>query len=69
MGVAKLKRLYRSRKNRMLAGILGGIAEMLKVDATIIRVIYVILLVVSAFIPLVILYFILYFVIPGEDSY
>lgn len=64
-----MKRLYRSRTNKMLAGILGGIAEMLKIDATIIRVIYVILLIVSAFVPLVLLYFILYFVIPGEDSY
>jgi len=69
MGVARMKRLYRSRTNKMLAGILGGIAEMLKIDATIIRVIYVILLIVSAFVPLVLLYFILYFVIPGEDSY
>ncbi|GGE36490.1 hypothetical protein GCM10011391_14110 [Pullulanibacillus camelliae] len=64
-----MKRLYRSRKNRMLAGILGGIAEMLNIDATIIRVIYVVLLVISAFFPLVLLYFILYFIIPGEDNY
>ena len=32
-----VKRLYRSRNDRMLAGVCGGLAEFLGVDATLIR--------------------------------
>lgn len=37
------KRLYRSRVNRKLAGVCGGIAEYFNVDPTIIRLVFVIL--------------------------
>lgn len=36
------KRLYRSRTNRMLFGVCGGLAEFLDIDPTIIRLIFVI---------------------------
>ncbi|GGH88921.1 phage shock protein C [Pullulanibacillus pueri] len=64
-----MKRLYRSRKNRMLSGILGGIGEFFNIDPTIIRVAYILLMVLTAFFPFFILYFIFYFVIPEEDNY
>jgi phage shock protein PspC (stress-responsive transcriptional regulator) len=34
-------RLYRSRRNRMIAGVCGGIGEYLKVDPTFIRLLWV----------------------------
>lgn len=37
------KKLYRSRVNRKLAGVCGGIAEYFNVDPTIIRLVFVIL--------------------------
>lgn len=37
----KVKRLYRSGENKMLAGICGGIAEYLNVDPTIIRLLWI----------------------------
>lgn len=36
------KQLLRSRKNRMIAGVCGGIAEYFNIDATIVRVLWVI---------------------------
>ena len=36
------KRLYRSTKNRMLAGVCGGIAEYANIDPTIVRLIAVV---------------------------
>jgi len=36
------KKLYRSQKNRMLAGVCGGIAEYLNLDPTIIRLAWVV---------------------------
>jgi phage shock protein C len=37
------KKLYRSRKNKVLAGVCGGIAEYFNQDPTIIRILWVIL--------------------------
>ena len=36
------KRLYRSNKDRMLAGICGGLAEYFNIDTTIVRLIAVV---------------------------
>ena len=37
----KGKRLYRSRKNRMIAGVCGGIAEYFDVDPTLVRLAWI----------------------------
>ena len=37
-----VKRLYRSEKNKIIAGVCGGIAEYLEVDPVIIRLIWVV---------------------------
>ena len=37
----EMKRLYRSKEDRMVGGVCGGIAEHLSVDPTLIRLLYV----------------------------
>jgi phage shock protein C len=37
------RKLYRSRKNRKLAGVCGGLGEYLNVDPTVIRVLFILL--------------------------
>jgi phage shock protein PspC (stress-responsive transcriptional regulator) len=61
------KRLYRSRKHKMLGGVCGGIAEYLGVDPTIVRVAWII---VSLFplIPGILVYIIAWIVIPKEPG-
>jgi phage shock protein C len=57
-----MKKLYRSKTNRMIAGVCGGIAEYFNVDPTLIRIIAIILLLpggLPGFIPYVILWAIL----------
>ncbi len=61
---SKPKRLYRSRDNRVVAGILGGIGEYLNVDPVAIRVLYVIFTAVTGFLPLLLAYLVLLFIIP-----
>lgn len=36
-GAMKMKKLYRSEKNRMIAGVCGGIAEYFGIDPTLVR--------------------------------
>ncbi|MBE3570064.1 MAG: PspC domain-containing protein [Bacillales bacterium] len=63
-----MKKLFRSRVDRKLAGVLGGIAQMLGVDSTIIRVLFIILLFPTGFFPLAITYLLLMFVMPNEED-
>jgi len=37
----KIKRLYRSKENKIIGGVCGGIAEHLNADPTIVRLIWV----------------------------
>jgi len=45
--MAKVKRLYRSGRNRVLVGICGGLGDYFDVDPTIVRLIWVILTLIS----------------------
>lgn len=40
----EIKRVYRSKKNKMLAGVCGGIAEYFEVDPVLVRLLFVLLL-------------------------
>ena len=58
------KRLHRSRTDRKLAGVLGGIAEYFGVDPSWVRIAYVILTIVTGVAPLAFLYLVAAFVVP-----
>jgi phage shock protein C len=61
------KRLLRSRTDRAIAGVCGGMAAYLGIDATVVRVVWAILGVVpGAIIGGLIAYFIAWIIIPEE---
>ena len=60
------KQLRRSRTNRMVAGVVGGLAEYFAVDPSLARVVYVVASVLSAAFPGILVYLILWLVIPEE---
>lgn len=60
------KKLKRSRNNKMIGGVLGGVAEYLELDATIVRVAYAVLTVFSAC-SLAFVYLICLVVMPLDD--
>ena len=62
------KKLYRSRKSSMIAGVCGGLAEYLGMDPTMMRMLYIIISLLSAAFPGVIVYIIAMFIIPLEDQ-
>lgn len=59
-----MKRLYRSRENRMIAGICGGLGEILNFDPTIIRLLLVFLAIITGILPLIVTYLIGWIIIP-----
>jgi phage shock protein PspC (stress-responsive transcriptional regulator) len=60
-------KLTRSRGDRILLGVLGGIAEHLGVDPTLVRLMFVVLLVFNPA-AMVLLYFLAALIIPEEGS-
>ena len=60
-------RLRRSRSNRMIAGVIGGLARYFSIDPTMARVIYVILSVVSVAFPGILVYILLWLIMPEGD--
>jgi len=56
--------LLRSRSNRVLGGVCGGIAEWLGWSPTWVRILYVVLSILSAAFPGTIVYLVLWLIIP-----
>jgi len=59
--------LRRSRRDRMIAGVVGGLADYFGVDSGLLRVIYVLVSIFSAAFPGVLVYIILWLLVPQED--
>lgn len=56
--------LYRSRRNSIIAGVCGGIAEWLGWNPTTVRILYVLVSILSAAFPGIIVYIILWILMP-----
>jgi phage shock protein PspC (stress-responsive transcriptional regulator) len=66
--VKRYKHLYRSRKNKFIAGILAGLAKYFNMDPTIIRIIFIILMVITGFAPMILTYVFAWIIIPEAPS-
>lgn len=62
------KRLYRNLNNKVLGGVLGGLATYLGWDANIMRLLYVVLCCVTYVWPLTLIYLIAWMVIPAANN-
>lgn len=62
------KRLVRIPKEKIIFGIIAGIADYYKFDRTILRLIFTFLVLITGFFPLVLLYIIAYFIIPVDNN-
>lgn len=61
----KVKKLYRSRKDKMIAGICGGIGEIYSLDPTMIRLVYALITIFSAG-TAILVYILGWIIIPEE---
>ena len=61
-------RLLRSRKDKMIAGVCGGIAEWMDWDPTVVRLAYILLSILSVAFPGILIYLILWLVTPQAET-
>lgn len=63
-----MKKLYKSKTNKMLDGVCGGLGEYFNIDPTLVRVGYVALSVLTGIVPGLIAYIALAIIMPRDGS-
>jgi len=61
-----MKRLYKSEKNKVFGGVVGGVGEYFNVDPVMLRLAWLLILVFTAIIPGVIVYFVATLIVPKK---
>ncbi|MBB5191987.1 phage shock protein PspC (stress-responsive transcriptional regulator) [Silvimonas terrae] len=61
------KRMRRSRHNKWVAGVIGGMGDYLSISADKLRIVFILLSICVAGFPGLILYLILWFLMPTEE--
>lgn len=61
-----MRRLYRSRYDKKIAGICGGIGNYFSIDPVFIRLLVIFLWIITGLIPLILIYLVASFIIPQE---
>lgn len=59
--------LYRSNRSNMIAGVMGGIAERFGWNANLLRLIFVVISVMSAAFPGILVYLVLWLIMPKKQ--
>ncbi len=60
--------LHRSRQHNLIGGVCGGIAQWLGWDPTLVRILFVVISIFSAAFPGIIVYIILWILMPKEPG-
>jgi phage shock protein C len=62
-----MEKLYRSIKDKKIAGICGGLSELINVDPTIIRLLFILFALLTAIVPFIIVYLLGWWLIPENN--
>ncbi len=62
------RKLTRSNRHKIIAGVCGGLAEYFELDPTVVRVAYVLISIISVAFPGILAYIILMFVMPPAEQ-
>ena len=63
-----MNKIRRSKNDKIIAGLCGGVAEMLSVDPTLVRLLCVFLCVATAILPLLVTYIVGWIIVPEDTS-
>ncbi len=59
-----MRKLYKSDKDRILAGVIGGVGEYTDIDPTVLRLVFIVLAIMTGIVPAIIGYIVAVLVIP-----
>lgn len=61
----KKRKLTKNSKNKILFGVIAGFADYFEIDVTLLRVLWLLVVAMTGFIPGIFAYIAAYFVMPG----
>jgi phage shock protein C len=61
-----MKKLYKSRKNKVIAGVIGGIGEYYNVDPVLLRVAWILIMIFTGVMPGLVVYIVAAIIIPNK---
>jgi len=64
----KMKKLYRSEKDKKIAGIFGGLGEIFSIDPTLLRLAFVFIGLATGIIPVLVAYLVGWVIIPEGEK-
>jgi len=64
-----MKKFYRSKSNKVIAGVCGGLAQYTGLDAMLVRIIFILLLLGTGLFPFGIAYLLIWWLVPEESPY
>ncbi len=68
MSKSSVKKLYKSKDDKIVAGIFGGLGKYLDVDANFLRIVGFAIFVLTAIFPFLLVYLVAVFIIPAEEE-
>jgi len=63
-----MKKLYKSKNNKIFCGVIGGLGEYFDVDPVLFRLIWLLMVVFTAFAPGIFVYFIACLIVPNKPK-
>ena len=63
-----VKRLYRSKENRVFAGICGGLGEYFGIDPVVLRLLWVVVAFCTGVVPGALAYIVAIFIVPEKSE-
>ena len=63
---AATKRLYKSSKDRVLTGVLGGLGEYFNIDAVVLRLLWLVIVIFTGLVPGLVVYVVAALIIPEK---
>jgi phage shock protein C len=64
--MSRKKRLYKSKKDKLVFGVIGGISDYLSVDSTLLRIIWLVIVSFTGFAPGIITYIVAGIIVPSR---
>lgn len=66
MDIQEPRRLYRSKANRVWAGICGGLGEYFNIDPVILRLFWILVVIFTGVVPGLLVYILAIFIVPAR---
>ncbi len=60
-----MRKLYKSDKDKIFAGVIGGIGDYVDIDPTVLRLVFILLAIMTAIFPSILAYLIAMVIIPN----